>query len=102
MAEYEDTSTALHRLEAALNRIAVHVAKPRPLPASEGVPDAGMLTEPAAGEAAPEDTTSQDKTSQDAASGEAGLGEPARHEIVTKLDDLIGGLRSALGIERHS
>jgi hypothetical protein len=25
-----------------------------------------------------------------------------RHEIVTKLDDLIGGLRNALGIERHS
>ena len=79
MAEHEDTSAALRRLEAALNRIAAQVARPRPSfviqnrddPASEGQ-DVPM-----------------------------GPDEPVRHEIVTKLDDLIGGLRNALGIERQ-
>jgi hypothetical protein len=76
MAENEDTGAALRRLEAALNRIAAQVAKPRPVPAFYENPD------------------------QAAAGGLPD--EPARHEIVTKLDDLIGGLRNALGIERHS
>jgi hypothetical protein len=79
MAEYEDTSAALRRLEAALNRIAVQVANPRPVSADEP-----LSLEPAAvATAAPVD----DRT---------------RHEIVAKLDDLIGGLRNALGVERQS
>jgi hypothetical protein len=77
MAEHEDTSAALRRLEAALNRIAAQVAKPRPVAAVQDTPQ---------GDAAAEE------------SGNA----MARHEVVTKLDDLIGGLRGALGIERHS
>lgn len=77
MAEHEDTSAALRRLEAALNRIAAQVAKPRPVPSTPETPDY---------QTAPGET----------------LDSPARHEIVTKLDDLITGLRSALGIERHS
>jgi hypothetical protein len=77
MAENEDTSAALRRLEAALNRIAAQVARPRP---SSSVQD-GM------------DQTMPPQESQDGA---------ARHEIVSKLDDLIGGLRNALGIERES
>jgi hypothetical protein len=77
MADIDDTSAALRRLEAALNRIAAHVAKPRPAPA---FPDGADVTTAAHLAAA----------------------EPARHEIVTKLDDLIGGLRNALGIERPS
>jgi hypothetical protein len=77
MAEYEDTSAALRRLEAALDRIAAHVARPR----------ASFAT--------------QDELSQDLPSGDMPEGA-ARHEIVTKLDDLIGGLRNALGIERPS
>jgi outer membrane protein TolC len=77
MAEIEDTSAALRRLEAALNRIAAQVAKPRPVIAL------------------------QDNAERDATAGD-GPNEPVRHEIVTKLDDLIGGLRNALGIERHS
>jgi hypothetical protein len=76
MAENEDTGAALRRLEAALNRIAAQIAKPRPIPAFHENQDQAETSE------LPE--------------------EPARHEIVTKLDDLIGGLRSALGIERHS
>ncbi len=77
MAEIEDTSAALRRLEAALNRIAAQVAKPRPVLALQ-------------------DNAERDATTVD------GPNEPVRHEIVTKLDDLIGGLRNALGIERHS
>jgi hypothetical protein len=77
MAEHEDTSAALRRLEAALNRIAAQVARPRPAAAIHDRP----------GEA------SADSQDQDG---------PAHHEIVTKLDDLIGGLRTALGIERQS
>lgn len=80
MAEYEDTSAALRRLEAALNRIAVQVAKPRPVSADEPLsPD-----EPAASATA------------------APVDDRTRHEIVAKLDDLIGGLRNALGLERPS
>jgi len=77
MAEYDDTSAALRRLEAALNRIAAQVARPRPISAN------------------------QDPQALPAAGGEGQEG-PARHEIVTKLDDLIGGLRNALGVERPS
>jgi hypothetical protein len=77
MAEHEDTSAALRRLEAALNRIAAQVARPRPPSAL------------------------QNRLDQDALSGDT-PDAPARHEIVTKLDDLIGGLRTALGIERQS
>ncbi len=77
MAEIEDTSAALRRLEAALNRIAAQVAKPRAVPAF------------------------QDHAEQDAVTGDS-PDQPVRHDIVTKLDDLIGGLRTALGIERHS
>jgi hypothetical protein len=77
MAEHEDTSAALRRLEAALNRIAAQVARPRPLSAIQTHPD------------------------PDAPDGEP-RHDPTHHEIVTKLDDLIGGLRSALGIERPS
>ncbi len=77
MAEYEDTSAALRRLEAALNRIAAHVARPRPSFAA------------------------QEELGPDLSAREFPEGS-ARHEIVTKLDDLIGGLRSALGIERPS
>ncbi|WP_419759769.1 hypothetical protein [Acidisoma sp.] len=75
MAEHEDTSAALRRLEAALNRIAAQIARPRP---------SFSLQNPATDDPARE-----------------GEGEPAHHEIVTKLDDLIGGLRNALGIERQ-
>ena len=77
MAEHEDTSAALRRLEAALNRIAAQVAKPRPV------------------------SVMQDSAQQEG----TGSGSPdsaARHDIVTKLDDLISGLRSALGTERPS
>ena len=77
MAENEDTSAALRRLEAALNRIAAHVARPRPISAAS------------------------DSLGQDSATDESQT-SAERHEIVTKLDDLIGGLRSALGIERPS
>jgi hypothetical protein len=77
MAEHDDTSTALRRLEAALNRIAAQVARPRPPLAMRDRADPEGL-----------DTDTQD--------------DLARHEIVTKLDDLIGGLRSALGLERQS
>jgi len=77
MAENEDTSAALRRLEAALNRIAAQVARPRP---NASVQD-GM------------DQAAPPQESQDGV---------ARHEIVSKLDDLIGGLRNALGIERES
>ena len=82
MAEHEDTSAALRRLEAALNRIAAQVARPRPPSAMQARPHpdaAGIADEP------------QDNDN-----------DPSNHEIVTKLDDLIGGLRSALGIERPS
>lgn len=77
MAEHEDTSAALRRLEAALNRIAAQVTRPRPVSATP------------------------DNQDHDAITGES-PDAPARHEIVTKLDDLINGLRGALGIERHS
>ncbi|MBW4024361.1 MAG: hypothetical protein HIU92_14755 [Proteobacteria bacterium] len=77
MAEHEDTSAALRRLEAALNRIAAQVARPRHVSSTPDHPDHGVET------------------------GET-LDAPVRHEIVTKLDDLINGLRGALGIERHS
>ncbi len=77
MAEHEDTSAALRRLEAALNRIAAQVARPRPFSAALDTPDGPS-----------------------AAGGSADA--PPRHEIVTKLDDLISGLRNALGGERHS
>jgi hypothetical protein len=77
MAENGDTSAALRRLEAALNRIAAHVAKPRPL-----------------------------STHQDAASGPASdelpYEQPLRADIATKIDDLIGGLRTALGTSRSA
>jgi hypothetical protein len=80
MAEHEDTSVALRRLEAALNRIAAQVARPRPASPIRTRPD------------------------QDAPANDSQLGEDGqdRHEIVTELDDLIIGLRSALGIERQS
>jgi hypothetical protein len=77
MADNDDTSAALRRLEAALNRIAAQVAKPRFV------------------------SSFQDSEQTDAGDGRP-QDEPERHEIVTKLDDLIGGLRNALGIERHS
>ena len=77
MAEHEDTSAALRRLEAALNRIAAQVARPRSISAL------------------------QNSLDHDALAGDH-QDEPVHHEIVTKLDDLIGGLRSALGIERPS
>jgi hypothetical protein len=32
----------------------------------------------------------------------AAVDDTPRQEIAAKLDDLIGGLRNALGIERHS
>ncbi len=83
MAENEDTSAALRRLEAALNRIAAQVATPRPAFAPPHRPD--------------QDAPAQ--AGQDVLDMEEGR---TRHEIVTKLDDLIGGLRSALGIERQS
>jgi hypothetical protein len=80
MAEHDDTSAALRRLEAALNRIAAQVARPRPI------------------------STLHDSLDQDIPTGDRQdiQDGPARHEIVTKLDDLIGGLRTALGIERQS
>ena len=83
MAEHEDTGAALRRLEAALNRIAAQVARPRPTSALQNRPD--------------HDAPASE--SQDVLETED---RPARHEIVTKLDDLIGGLRNALGIERQS
>jgi hypothetical protein len=82
MAEHEDTSAALRRLEAALNRIAAQVARPRPVFAVQTSPD-------------------QDPPANDIQHSPDGDDGPSRHEIVTKLDDLIGGLRSALGIERQ-
>jgi hypothetical protein len=88
MAEHEDTGAALRRLEAALNRIAAQVAKPR---STFVIPD-----QPNRAAAADE---SQDAVPNREAASQAG---PSRHEIVTKLDDLIGGLRTALGIERQS
>ncbi len=93
MAENEDTSAALRRLEAALNRIAAQVATPRPAFATPSRPDQDA---PADASHAP---TSPAHDSEDLLDVEAGR---TRHEIVTKLDDLIGGLRSALGIERQS
>lgn len=83
MAEYEETSLALRRLEAALNRIAVQVAKPRPVSADDTVSPEPAGAATAAPIAAPVD-------------------DQTRHEIVAKLDDLIGGLRNALGLERQS
>jgi hypothetical protein len=80
MAEFEDTSAALHRLEAALNRIAAQVGKPRPAAAALG----SHSDEPPHLAAA---TITED---------------PGRHEVAAKLDDLIDGLRNALGLERHS
>ena len=77
MAEHEDTSAALRRLEAALNRIAAQVARPHPFSAIQDRPDETEL-------------------------GHEAEDGPSHHEIVTKLDDLIGGLRSALGIQRPS
>jgi hypothetical protein len=73
MAEHGDIGAALRRLEAALNRIAVQVAKPRPHPPSHEPTEASESPDAPA---------------------------PVRHEIATKIDDLIGGLRSALNIER--
>ena len=83
MAEHEDTSTALRRLEVALNRIAAQVARPRP---------ASLIQHRLDQDASANDgqLTFDDETPSD------------RHEIVTKIDDLIIGLRSALGIERPS
>jgi hypothetical protein len=81
MAEFEDTSAALRRLEAALNRIAAQVDKPRP---AAGAPDLESDFERA------------ELASRTVAD------EPVNLEIAAKLDDLIGGLRSALGIERGS
>lgn len=87
MAEYEDTSAALRRLEAALNRIAAQVAKPRPVPAAETASGDGVADGAA------------DLTGAAAA---APVDDQTRHEVVAKLDDLIGGLRNALGIARPS
>lgn len=81
MAEIEDTRAALARLEAALSRIAALGAKPRP---------AALLDQEGAGDPAAESAEA------------AAAAEATRHEIVSKLDDLIGGLRNALGIERPS
>jgi hypothetical protein len=83
MAEHDDTSAALRRLEAALNRIAAQVATPRPHFATQARPD-------------------QDLPANDSQHVHDNQDGPTRHEIVTKLDDLIGGLRNALGIERQS
>ncbi|HTI00645.1 MAG TPA: hypothetical protein VL752_06820 [Acidisoma sp.] len=87
MAEYEDTSAALRRVEAALNRIAAQVAKPRPASADETVSFEGPAKETAAEPAG--------------VATAAPVDDQTRHEIVTKLDDLIGGLRNALGLERQ-
>ena len=81
MAEIEDTRAALARLEAALSRIAALGAKPRP--------------------AAPLDQEGAGDLAADSAEAEAAA-EAERHEIVTKLDDLIGGLRNALGVKHPS
>jgi len=75
MAEHGDTSAALRRLEAALNRIAAHVAKSRP------------------------HSTQQDAASEPL-SDELPFEPPVRADIATKIDDLIGGLRTALGTSR--
>lgn len=88
MAEYEDTSAALRRLEAALNRIAAQVAKPRPVSADEPVSLEGPVASTA--------------TDTAGAASAAMVDDRTRHEIVAKLDDLIGGLRNALGLERQS
>ena len=88
MAEFEDTSAALGRLEAALNRIAAQVGKPRPLPAPDPSADAQSLA--------------LDGHRHDGAPVLAAVDDTPRQEIAAKLDDLIGGLRNALGIERHS
>ncbi|GAB0113616.1 hypothetical protein [Acidisoma sp. C75] len=82
MSETEDARAALTRLETALSRIAAQVAKPRSAPAAD---DRG-----AAPGAMPEGASAES----------AAATEAARHAIVTRLDDLIGGLRSALGMER--
>lgn len=87
MAEFEDTSAALGRLEAALNRIAAQVGKPRPLPAPD--PSANPQS------------VALDGSRHDGAPI-APIDDTPRQEIAAKLDDLIGGLRNALGIERHS
>ncbi|MCB8882469.1 hypothetical protein ACELLULO517_19635 [Acidisoma cellulosilytica] len=86
MAEFEDTSLALGRLEAALNRIAAQVGKPRPALAFDPSETDGTLPAQPAVAAAPAPAAD----------------ETPRQEIVAKLDDLIGGLRNALGIERQS
>lgn len=85
MAEYEDTSAALRRLEAALNRIAAQVAKPRPVPA---------------GDAALGEGEAEAAAQSPGAAPAASVDDQTRHEIVAKLDDLIGGLRSTLGLNR--
>jgi hypothetical protein len=86
MAEHEDTSVALRRLEAALNRIAAQVARPRPASPIRTRPD----------QDAPADDSQLDEDGHIDGDGQD------RHEIVTELDNLIIGLRSALGIERQS
>ncbi|MCB8875168.1 hypothetical protein [Acidisoma silvae] len=83
MAEFEDTSVALGRLEAALNRIAAQVGKPRPA-------------------SAPSETDDTDAAQPAAAAPAAAADDIPRQEIAAKLDDLIGGLRNALGIERQA
>ncbi|GAB0118520.1 hypothetical protein [Acidisoma sp. 7E03] len=87
MSEYEDTSAALRRLEAALNRIAAQVAKPRTVPAAEATPG---------------DDVADHAAAPSRAAFAAPVDDQTRHEVVAKLDDLIGGLRSALGIARPS
>ncbi|WP_158806232.1 MULTISPECIES: hypothetical protein [unclassified Acidisoma] len=83
MSETGDTSANLRRLEAALERIAQAARRrpPAPQPAAEP-------------ESRPAPRDSADKTQPWA---------PASNhdEAVLKIDEIIGGLRNALGIERN-
>jgi hypothetical protein len=83
MSETGDTSANLRRLETALERIAQAARRRPPAPQTPAEPE-----------------------SKPAPSGSADESQPwapaSNHdEAVLKIDEIIGGLRNALGIERN-
>jgi hypothetical protein len=85
MSETGDTSANLRRLEAALERIA-QAARRRP-PAAPQTTTTEPESRPAPGESADESQPWAPVSNHD--------------EAVLKIDEIIGGLRNALGIERN-
>jgi hypothetical protein len=83
MSETGDTSANLRRLETALERIAQAARRRPPAPQPTAQPE----IKPAQSESADETQPWAPASNHD--------------EAVLKIDEIIGGLRNALGIERN-